>query len=399
MHRRFVLLVATTLIGLLAGCGQPPTSQHTAVVPTLTPTTAPPATPISTPTAEASSAPPSASVLEDALAVVPRDVHSIFLTNWKLIKDYQGVPNLTSEQPLEERQEFMIALSENQAVASGFGVNRFATHAEVWGWDSTDLDWELSTSSDASPVFVLKFRQDFDFAPVLARFTEREFTASTHQGTTIYSHPMDIKATWLRATEFSILNTAVLPDKGMFVLSSSLDQVTATLDSMAQSSESLADLDAARLTAQTLGDVAAAFLAVGADTCGGFGLDPITSERLTDEQRQALQQQFAGRALLPYDALGVAYRYDGDTPVGVVVMQYADADAAEQSVEARQNLIEQGVSLRAAQPFSEVVAALADTTLVDGTLTFRLNPAQDQPRRLFEMILGRDMLFAACAVA
>jgi hypothetical protein len=78
-------------------------------------------------------------------------------------------------------------------------------------------------------------------------------------------------------------------------------------------------------------------------------------------------------------------------------MQYADAHAAEKSMAARQNLIEQGVSLRTAAPFRESVATLTDTTLVDGTLTFRLHPAQDQPRRLFEMSFARYMLFAACA--
>jgi hypothetical protein len=292
----------------------------------------------------------------------------------------------------------MTTLTTHHAVASGFGISHFVTHAEVWGWDSTDLAWEVSTLSEESPLYVLKFREDFDFTPVLARFTERGFTTRTQQGTTIYSHPLDIKAEWLRATEFAILNTAVLPDQRLFVLGRSIDQVTATLDRMATpSSERLADVDAAQVTARALGDVAAAYLAVGADTCGGFGLDPITSEQLTDAQRQGLRQQLEGRALLPYDALGVAYRYDGTTPVGLVVMQYADAHAAAQSMAARQHLIEQGVSLRTAAPFRESVATLTDTTLVDGTLTFRLHPAQDQPRRLFEMSFARYMLFAACA--
>lgn len=339
--------------------------------------------------------------LAQALAMVPAGTSELYFTDWSLIKEYLGVPDLSSKSSIDERREFLMSTAKGQAAASGYGANRFRDHAENWTWDNSDLVWEVTLGmKSAPPAYVLQFPGDFDFAPLLALFEERGFSQSEHQGVTVYSHEMDLKAEWLRTSEFGILNTAVLQEEKVLVLSSSIEGVIAILNVQEGHANSLADNEAAQATADRLGEVAAAVISAGPDACQGFSAGPlleILGQEITDEQFARLKELVEeGPQVHIYTALGVGYRYEEDQPVGLIVMHYANADYAQADLEPRRQLTQEGISVQAKQPYGEVFFALNEASVEGSDLVFRVSPINDMPRRLFSMVISRDMLFAAC---
>jgi hypothetical protein len=347
--------------------------------------------------------------LNRALAMTPADASALYFTDWALIKEYEGFPDLSSQNTMDERMSFMRAfigsvtqeISPRQAVASGYGFNRFLNHAETWAWDNTDLVWEATLEIEsAPPAYVLQFPADFDFGPLLSLFDERGFSQSAYQGATVYSHEMELAAEWLRSSEFGILNTAVLEEDHRLVLSSSLAGVQAILDAQAGEAPSLADSASAQAVADRLGQVAAAIIDAGPESCLSFSENPLQalaggeiSEEQLAQLRELLEQ---GPALHLYTALGVGYRYEGDELVGLIVMHYPNADDAQADLEPRRQIAEEGLSLAARQPYPEVLFTVQEATVEGSDLVWQVSPVDDIPRRLFDMVLRRDMLFAGC---
>jgi hypothetical protein len=106
--------------------------------------------------------------LAAALGYAPADTQHFAYTDWTILKQVAGVSQLTSASPFDERFDFMRHLAvDQQAAGSAFGSSYFVKHAEVWGWDSTDLLWEANIQGEGAPLFALRFGDDFDFAPVL----------------------------------------------------------------------------------------------------------------------------------------------------------------------------------------------------------------------------------------
>ena len=347
--------------------------------------------------------------LKQALAMVPADADSVYFTDWALIKAYEGVPGLSSESSMDERTAFIVTafvgnaakqVPPRQAAASKYGLNRFQTHEEIWSWDSTDLVWEATIEvGSAPPAYVLQFPQDFDFAPLLALFDERGFSQNEYQEVTIYSHEMDLGAEWMRKSEFGILNTAVLEGEKRLALSAAIEGVRAILDVQKGGAKALIEDPAVEATAERLDQVASAFISSGVDACVSSGdpLQALMGEELSDEQLarlKALLKEDLGVHL--YTGLGIGYRYEENRPVGLIVMHYTNADAAQADLEPRRQLAQEGISLVVGQAYSEVLFTLDEATVKKNDLTLQVRPVNDTPQRLFIMISQRDMLFARC---
>lgn len=119
-----------------------------------------------------------ASPMTQALNALPLDLSDVMLlfTDWGQIKAKLGLENVTGDSPLDARMEFARRSTDDFAVATAYGLSDFKTHAEMWSWDSTDLEWEVNVaSSDLPSIYLLKLREGFDFASVSAHFIERGF--------------------------------------------------------------------------------------------------------------------------------------------------------------------------------------------------------------------------------
>lgn len=333
--------------------------------------------------------------LAAALAYAPAATETFAFTNWAMLKAEAGVASLSSADPMEQRADFLRTVGlETQALASGYGRHYFLTHAETWGWDSTDLLWESTlTLPGGGPLFVLRLRDDFDFAPLLARFEERGFTRQNHGAVPIYSHEMDLSADWLRTTEFAILNTAVLADQHLLVLASTPESVAAVLDAQATGA-TLANLPTVHSVAAALGPVGAAILSP-------LGCEPLDAALLLNEEvRQQYTEmwQQAGINGL-YTTLGIGYRVeeiDGqEIQAGVVVMYFPEEGAAAADLGPRRQLAEEGESLRTRAPYAELFEVV-DAYVEGANLVITLHAHERPPQLFFNMFYQRDLLFAAC---
>lgn len=345
--------------------------------------------------------------LSAALAMAPAGANAVYFTDWSLIKRYEDATGLTSKSPLAARLRFLRSTYQGEAVASAYGFDHFAGHADAWSWDSTDLLWETTLDNrNGPPAYVLAFRADFDFAPVVAHLIARGFTRGNYHGIPIYAHKMDISAPWLQTTDFGILNTAVLADRKMLVLSSSPRIVPAVLDAYGGRGAVFSANAGVAATAARLGTVAAAIVAPGVATCRALGGADILA-KLPAGQAAVVRKLLRSRGQLhPYEALGLGYRYEDTTSsgtrtasahsAGLVVMHYADARTAAADLAPRRAIATDGRSLVTNLPYREGVFTVLGAAADRGDLTLQLRPAHDQPRRLFEMFVRRDMIFAGC---
>ncbi len=237
-------------------------------------------------------------------------------------------------------------------------------------------------------MWVLRFRDGFDLGPVAARFDERGFSTTTVPGATIRSHAMDVSADWLRATAFGILNTAFLDDGRTLVLSVASTRsrtwwpITAAIPPSSGFRRRRASSTAPP----------SAMLLPGLATCGDFVPMPIDiSHPLASPD---LSQPPAG--LHPYAVLGVGYERPDWDPIGRISFGYLDAATATADLAGRAALARSGESVRAREPYADMAFQVVDGRADGAILTLDVSPFAGQPRRLFDMVYGRDMVFAGC---
>ncbi|MFC2105176.1 hypothetical protein ACFLS0_00210 [Candidatus Bipolaricaulota bacterium] len=345
-----------------------------------------------------------ASPLEEILSIAPLELVEpmIQFTDWSKIKSQLGLGFVTSASPVEFRFELARRISQDQAAASAYGLSHLRSHAEEWGWDTADLDWEANISSlNLAPTYILKFRDGFDFTPLIGRFLERGFIQTESYGATIFSHELDVGADWTRTTELSILTTAYLPEANMLILSSYQRSVDVFLAVAAGVLEPLSEGAFARVSVTHLGDPYAAILLLGAGECLGFTPNPILDllegvpmETVIAEFKAKLEKQ---EVMLPFRALAVAYEYKDRLPIGTIVFEYDTPELAAMDLPLRRALAEEGTSTYYDAPIDDSYFVVLEAEVRESAAILTVAPINDQPWRLFRMIYYRDAVFAGCS--
>jgi len=336
------------------------------------------------------------SPLGQALAISPASARGVYFTDWVRLKQYEGIPTLTSRGPLPVRARFLEAVIRDQAVASFFGAAYALRQASLWGWDATDLLWEERVEAVAGPpAYALRLRPDFDLSLVERRFRARGFTMRSYRGVAVYSHPLDLAADWAGSTDLALYNAAILPDRHTLVLSGGLLSVHAIIDTYRGVAPSLGASAASRAVATDLGVVASAVLLPGAVACRTF--DPLTSlsRGAVPATRQALLHRLRldHLRLHPYQLFGLGYRVEGKRPLGIITLHYADARDAAEDLAARSRIAATGISPRQDEPYHQLFTFLSAAAAGDDVI-LRLGPAH--PPGLIDMVGMGDMAFAAC---
>lgn len=341
--------------------------------------------------------------LAQVLGLIPAALQPVTLafTDWIAVKVAIGVPWLTSESSLDERIAFALRTDVDHALGSAYGLPKLSVHAETWGFDSTDLEWEAQILAPAMPpTYVLKLRSDFNLDVLIGRFDERAFTQTASCGAALFSRGVDPGQEWIAASEFAIHNTAVLEEEKLLILSSSYPAVKLLLATRAGQLPSLASEASAVEAIAHLAEPFAAYILIGASTCLRFSPNPLLSLIGSSVDRFALDRLRAwlssGEPLFGYEALGVGYRHEEGRPVGTITFVYADAGDALHDLEPRRLLAETGGSAHQERPISEAYFTLEDARLDGNAILFTVRPVSDQPRRLFRMLLYADAAFGAC---
>jgi len=343
-----------------------------------------------------------ASPLTTVLEFIPLEVEGamVLFTNWANIKNYMGLGLLTSESPLDQRIELLSSISQDQAAASAYGLSYARSHAEEWGWDTADLDWEANiVSRNLPPTYILKFRDGFDFTPVLERFVERGFTQTESYSAQLFSHELDVRVAWIRTTELSILTTAYLASENMLILSSF--GVDAYLATAAGELPSLAEDIFAMAALGHFTDPYSAILVFGLGECIRFTSNPLidllgtspTSEKIAELREMVAERQL----LVPYRAFGIGYWYMADHPTGAIAFEYDTPELAETELPARCTLAKEGMSAQQEAPIEESYFTVLDCSVQGSAVIISVSPLNDQPWRLLRPILYRDAVFAGCS--
>lgn len=344
-----------------------------------------------------------ATSLQQALAYLPVGSGAVLFTDWEVLKQIAGVADLTSAAEIDARVAFLLPLGRTeQALVGGLGVMYYRTHAEYWGWDSTDLQWEVQTATPAGPLlYTLRFRENFDFSPLLERFEAYGYHRTELDGIPLYSHALDLSQLWQRTTEFAILNVAVVAEERVLILSSAPDAVQDALAARA-SGVTLAQDAALASVASTLGRVGGAIL----EPMGCMPVDPATlffGAQLSPETIAAQLDEWRGYGMSGlYTASGIGYRPPSvETPaLGVVVYHYPAAVQAEADMEPRRTAAQRGTSLRTQRPYAELFevydATVERVGAASANLVLALVGRERPPQIVFDLYLQRDMLFALC---
>jgi hypothetical protein len=356
--------------------------------------------PVAAPAAEP--APSAASVfpaLQAALAFVPPTAQQLYFTNWAAIKAAGGASAVTGASPLDTKMELLLELDKSHAPTSGFGLAYLSRQWEQWGWDTTDLLWEATIQGEGPPAFVLRLRDDFDMGKLQDRFETRGFVREDQNGAILYTHDLDLTVDW--RTELGVFNAAVLPEEHILIHASSPEALQPVLDAYS-SGANWRGLSIPTALAAALDDPLAAILLPGPEVCATFGPAALMDILLHGEQPDAdelaaIQRQFFGEAPLhPYLGLAVGYRYMEGRPAGTIVFEYPSTEAAAEDLAARRQLAAEGQSLVAEAPIRDRLFTLESAAVSGSSLRLDVRPADDRPRRLFDMLSRRDMPFAAC---
>jgi hypothetical protein len=341
--------------------------------------------------------------LTEALTWIPAAIEepTVAFTDWAAIKAEAGVPWLTGAASLDVKMPFLLRVDQDHAAASAFALFHFAAHAETWGFDTIDLEWEVQISGyGIPPTYLLKLREGLDLDAVLARFEERGFARTPAYGGVIYSRAINPSLDWVRTTELSIHNTGVLEAERLLILSSSYPIVELVLATHASELPGLAEVDTVSALAAILEDSLSALLMIGSSTCLHFSPNPLLEligSPIDDSAFDALRAWLdSGDPLHAYEGLGVSYRHEDGRPVGTIAFTYSSTDDAKHDLDPRRLLAAGSASQLAEAPISEVLFTVEEASVEDAMIVMSVRPANDQPRRLFRMIWTADAPFAAC---
>jgi hypothetical protein len=394
----------------LAGCAAQAT-------PSPSPPPAGTALPIPSPAASPTALPsPTAGVtvsgpLGEALAHAGPIPELISFTDWAAIKASAGAPGLTGESPLEDK----LRAIRNEASFGGFGLREIRTHALDWGFDVMDLDWEAQVSGPGV-FWVLRLREGFDLARLTDKLDAYGFaTEQLPHGTLRVGTVANFTQGGRQLGNVAFLRTGVLDDGRTLVLSSFGDPARGdpVRQILTDGPRPVADLSAQSVAGLLDGPSVASIL-VGWDcrqlVAQGFG-------SVNPEVRAKIDRQLAAAGpLTAYNALAIGYDRDPDLH-GRVVIGYPEEGQAQADLEGRRFLAETGISAATRSStvplhYSERMFTLERASVAERAIILDLVPVAEQvptpsgsgslrptesfPRRLAEMVLSRDLLFAAC---
>jgi hypothetical protein len=320
---------------------------------------------------------------------VPTPETIVEFTDIALIKRYENAEGVTSQSSLEARESFVKALSQNHLVSLGNIATQWQQHAELWSFDLTDIRWWVTSSELVG--YVIAFQQDFDFTTLKNLFEERGFTKTSYGNTVLYQHDLDLSADWLQGN-LSILNTAILENEKVLIMSSIPESVEAILETRANQNQSLASEAGIQTITEQLGETAGVILEI--NNCLAYSM-PITLTENFDELEEKFGE-LASSTLHPYQVLALGYRYEADKPLGTLLLHYANISDARADLEVRKQGAAEGTSFVVNKLYKESVFGLESATTEGNTIIFKLQPVDDKPQRLFNMVYQRDMAFAGC---
>jgi len=338
----------------------------------------------------------SASALEQALAFVPPGAGYVSFTDWAQLKAEAGFADVTSSSPRDEHDALLSAIGSGMSRHPPYGSSMFRYlpyTAAHWGFDATDLTWELATEVARGPrLIVLRFPDSFDLQPLVDLLVERSYTAAEVDGARIYSHAQTADEWLISGPEFQ--NVAFLEDGRTIVLArlpvGEPDGMGAIVETILDSSAASEERSQLAMVAAALDHATGAILWLGDSLCE---LSTSFAPELSDQVREEIA---AAQPLGRYAAWGIGYT-DAHDPVGRMVFAYAGSEEAAADLAGRGQLVERGhVSMQnPPQTFADRWFSVALARTDGPSLVFELQPVNDAPGPMMALTHA-FMSYATC---
>jgi hypothetical protein len=336
--------------------------------------------------------------LTQALTLVPNTAELVTFTNWSVVKAQAKAENVNSLSNINQQADLVKWLQEQTPFAA-YAFAQVEKHATDWGWNSLDVVWEAATRVGETPLYVLKLRDDLDFAPIHKHFADRGFRKFKYLGAVVYA--FSGTAAWTNTTQRSIFTTAIFESEKVLVMSYRPESVQAVLELNAGQTQAnaaaMAQNVALKSTVAMLDAKPSAFLAKASFACKS--LDAMAKDLgMSADNLGKFKNSFSTETVHAYSTFGMGYTHDGDKVIGTVVLHYDNADDARADMTIRQKDLRQGISLSNLQPYTELLT-LDKATLQGNDIVLNVLPANNSPRTLWSMISRQDMAYARCPQA
>lgn len=324
--------------------------------------------------------------LEQALAQIPADAARFAFTDWRRVRSYHNFQGDSQRTGRDRRAAYMLDVMKRTQAAAQMDSAHFLFQAQNWGWDSTDLLWEAQAHWQwlTDSVFLLRFRDDFDFAPLRALLAERAFTPAAHRGETIHATPLDHNPEWHFRSHLAHHAIAILPAERLLIMAPTPAPIHRVLAVRDGAAGALLDQPAVAGVLDALRHQAAVEMHLGTHVCRRFG-----------------RGQTSPAALGPYTLLAAAYFNQGPQQRDLLLFHYEDGQQAAADLDGRRAILESGVSPRRNVAYGKEFTV--EEATVDGPLlrfhlapTAALRRATGWPQTLLGWVQDGDARFAAC---
>jgi hypothetical protein len=327
--------------------------------------------------------------LQASLMFVPKVTTTLSYINWSQLRSELNVEMLSSSMSMDEKSSFLLSA---QSFIPGTIYDSF-TISEYWGWDPSQLLWEVSGSMEEGSFAILAFSPQFDIVSLQRRYLDYGFAMTRYPGLSYFTHTFSPEP-WMHP--LMLRYSALLEDHAILIIATTEEAMKKIFDAYNQKDSNILDNAAISSLAMQLDKATTAILG-GQLVCMEFGLankvsyfsDPDTAKAILEELQGDLQQ------LHPYLALGLGYQFLQEQALVTVAVTYASKTEAQADLEPRRLAVQQGQSFVTGQLYSDYFS-LKDGRVEDNHLILELTPIDKYPARMFSMFTQRDMMFAAC---
>ncbi|MFQ5436466.1 MAG: hypothetical protein ACE5FD_16500, partial [Anaerolineae bacterium] len=244
-------------------------------------------------------------------------------------------------------------------------------------------------------VHLLRFRPDYDFAPVEDLLQSLSFEKIDYDGVIIYSTPLGSSGDWEDASPLAHHNIAILAEEQMLVMSPVLESVQHALDTWHGVAESLADRPRVQRVAFWLEGMSGVEIQLGNTTCLQF------SPGYQFQRSDLGASRLAVASVQAYPLLAAGHAFNNNSQRDLLLIHYEDSHTAETDFATRQALITDGISPFRNMSYSKQFV-LENAVREDMLLIFTLAPSPTLPARpgwpqtMIGWIDNLDALFLSC---